>query len=110
MLKSFGEPINTQNINTLNNRLKAFYNDFTMSFWGNSYDSPLANVELLSDKYKFGKSLICIGSTKKEVDKAYNKVKRSPDDQYAFIDGDVYIQFYFNDNEEVNKILLFTYP
>lgn len=108
MVESFGKP-NEIKVNE-NGYIEAYYDDFIMSFWSNDQNSSLMNIRIISDKYKFGSRLIGVGSSKEEVVKAYINVKLSPDDGFVYIDGDVRVEFLFDNHGYVEEILISKYP
>ena len=67
-------------------------------------------VYVTSNKYKFGRNKICVGSTKEEVLWAYRHVRRSPDEGYHFIDDDYFITFNFDENDRVDGIRILENP
>ena len=65
------------------------------------------NVEIINNKYRFGWKSIGVGSTKMDVEKAYKHVRKSPDNDHEYIDGDVYVIFSFDDMDVVKSIKFF---
>lgn len=80
-------------------------------YFGIMHDSA-TNVTVTSDKYKFGKDKIGVGSTRDEVEKAYRKAKFKivKNDSSGFRDGslnsDQWVKFYFDKDNKVRAIEL----
>lgn len=106
MIEDFGNP--NKVIIDDDGITKAVYDDLIMTFWSNSPESSLMNVRILSSKYKFGAKSIGVGSSKKEVLKAYVDVEPSPDDGYAYIDGGIWVEFFF-EKGYVKEIIIHRY-
>ena len=64
-------------------------------------------VRVYSSDYRFGKKKIGVGSTREEIDIVYKKCKKIVDVDCGFIDGLTWIEFYFDDNNEVIKIVIY---
>ena len=69
------------------------YNGLILTFWTNDSNSTLMKVTVTGDWYKFGKKRICVGSSKKDVLKAYKNSKKSPDFGTNYVDGGTYVTF-----------------
>ena len=109
MVIDFGEPNDVIVQKDRGNTTRAEYNDFVMSFWTDSQDSYLTNIRIISDKYRFGWRSIGIGSTKEEVERAYKRIKKSPDPICAYVDGGIFIEFFFDENDLVKEMMISMY-
>ena len=67
----------------------------------------ISAVVIYTPDISFGKKKIGVGSTREEIEKAYKRFEpiREP---YGFIDGLTWIEFYFDENEQVNEIVFYT--
>lgn len=106
MIEDFGNP--NKVIVDNDGITKAVYNDLIMTFWSNSPEASLMNIRILDSKYKFGSKLIGVGSSKKDVLKAYVNVEPSPDNGYAYIDGGIWVEFFF-EKGYVKEIMICRY-
>lgn len=107
MVDKFGKPQKTEQCDGY---FKAHYDDFVFMFWGLYEPWDFMNVLVKSDKYKFGRNKICVGSTKEEVLWAYRHVPRSPDEGYHFVDGKYFIMFSFDEDDCVDGIMILKNP
>lgn len=108
MIKDYGNPKGEENLE--NGWKKAVYDNLVISFEPEiSGLYFLANIVITKGEYKFGRKKIGIGSTKEDVLKAYKNIDISYDSPYTYIDGNIYIQFYIDNNDKVYKIQFFTY-
>lgn len=89
------------------------YDGFIVSCWKSigSQKNEVMNVKITSKNTRFGKSSIGIGSKRLEVEQAYRKVNRIKDSQeLGFIDGDVWIDFIFDSNNQVVEMHIYYGP
>jgi len=107
MIKVFGNPKETYW--TENGFYDAKYDDLIFSYFGDSPEAIVICITVLDEKYKFGWRKIGVGSSKKEVLRAYRRVKRSPDEGYAFVDGLMWVEFFFDENDRVKEIMIAIY-
>lgn len=107
MIRDFGEP--NEVITDMDGWTEAVYDDFIMSFWRNSPNSSLTNIQIISDTYRLGRRSIGLGSTKKEVEQVYKNVRKSPDPGWNYLDDNIYVTFFFDENDIVNRIQFFDY-
>ncbi|KUP25506.1 hypothetical protein [Paenibacillus sp. DMB5] len=114
MIKDFGEPLK---IEEKDGKTYCFYKEFFFMYYEklnkNSINySSAFNVTVTSDKYKFGKDKIGVGSEIEEVEKAYIKSidKEAKHDYTGFRDGSSYdeqwVEYYFDKNDRVRAITL----
>lgn len=114
MIKDFGEPLK---IEEKDGSTYCIYQGFFFEYFnvGNN-DSIIhysaTNVTITSDKYKFGKDNIGVGSRREKVEKAYIKSidKEAKNDFRGFRDGSSYdeqwVEYYFDKNDRVRAITL----
>lgn len=107
MIKDFGEPIKID-IRPSQYAL-AVYEEFTMVYTCKADDAFLQSIRITGEKYRFGWRSIGVGSTRKEVEKAYKNVKKSTDPICAYVDGKIFVEFIFNENDVVTEIWFFDY-
>ena len=69
-------------------------------------DATVLSVHIYDSKIHFGKKEIGVGSTTKEINRAYWKVRKMSGPGCGYIDGSTWISFYFDENEIVNKIAI----
>ena len=78
-----------------------------MAIRDNPIDGDLACSALVSSpEFRFGKDKIGVGSTREEIEKTYMKFKRIKEADCGFIDGLTWIEFCFDENDQVNKIAI----
>lgn len=74
-------------------------------------------VRIYSPEFRFGRKKIGVGSTREEIKEAYKWFKNNsnrnrqifdhPDGGLRVIDGLTWIDFYFDENERVNKMVIY---
>ncbi|MGV7114749.1 hypothetical protein [Paenibacillus kyungheensis] len=76
----------------------------------NKNDYLLANVKITDENYRIGSEKIGIGTSKSLVEKVYKDNKRILDIHDGFIDGDTWIQYKFDKNQNVSEIKIYYGP
>ncbi|MFD1988954.1 hypothetical protein ACFSGI_03115 [Paenibacillus nicotianae] len=76
----------------------------------NQKDYFLANVKITDKNYRIGSEKIGIGTSKSLVEKVYKDKKRILDINDGFIDGDTWIQYKFDKNQNVSEIKIYYGP
>ena len=102
--RDFGAPVNTEK--TSDGVAVVSYPGFSVCLTDTTVTAGVSNVTVYDVKYRFGRKKIGVGSTAEDVRKAYKHVRKSPDAEYTYIDGSVYVRFFFDQNERVKEILL----
>ena len=111
LLNDYGPPIEWVDNDEETGYPNVIYNDFILRLSECSPNDKIVSVDIISSAYKFGFNKIGVGSTKLQVECAYMFFSKSPDstkDMYAYVDGNIYVRFYFNNNI-VKKITFFEY-
>ena len=85
-------------------RMLAYYDHFILRFEDDSDEAELLHVTVTDNTIRFGKKEIGIGSTKKEVEKAYRRVLHSPDGENIYVDNYFYVEYSFDENDIVSQI------
>ncbi len=88
------------------------YNDFIIhlsalkEYSQNIEDYEEMYMEIISDKYEFGKKKIKVGSTKNEVIRAYKWISKIKESEVGegYVDGTTYIYFLYDLNDRVSSI------
>lgn len=73
-------------------------------------DYFLSNIKITDTNYQIGHQKIGIGTSKSVVDQIYKYNKKILDVDYGFIDGDTWIQFKFDQNNNVSEIMIYYGP
>lgn len=102
IVDSIGEP-NSKEIRD-DDHMLVYYDHFVLEFSNDSTEAKLCNVTVTDDTIRFGKKEIGIGSTKKEVEKAYRRVLHSPDGENIYVDNYFYVEYSFDENDIVSQI------
>ena len=107
--KIYGEPLDIVYLEDNNNYFTAKYNGIEFfCFALQDGDATIRSVHIYNSEFRFGKKKIGVGSTKKEIENVYNKFEKIGDTlAYGFIDGFTWLEFYFDGNEKVNKIIMY---
>ena len=106
LIEDFGQPLDIQESSDFT---EVRYDDFCVRLFTDNPEAGIMNVRVFGSAYRFGSKKIGVGSTKKEVSDAYKYAKKSPDTDYAYVDGKMYVQYFFDDNDIVKEILIFWY-
>jgi len=75
-------------------------------------EGTFRRAEIYSDKFKLEKG-ISVGSKRNDVENAFSKkkiIKDSRENEWGFIEGDIWISFHFDENNNVDLIYLFYGP
>lgn len=108
MIRDFGEPLEIRKVNEFD-RVDAIYDEFIMRYPSESDDCFLLGIDIIGKKYRFGWRSIGVGSTRTEVERAYKHVKKSTDPICAYIDGKIFVEFQFDENDVVKEVSFFDY-
>lgn len=88
--------------------VKLYYDFYTLQFIGTKNgEKPnyMMGYVVIKDKdYRLGQYDIRVGSTKKEVEKAYKKCMKIKDVPAGYIDNNKWVEFTFNEFDEVTEI------
>ena len=101
----FGEPL--RKIESSTGAITVCYEDFELMFWSDNETSTLMNVAIISSRLAFKNKKIHIGSTRAEVEKAYAKARKPPEQGCNYFDGNTFIEFEFDENDLVSRICFF---
>lgn len=89
----------------------AYYNGLNLVFVKEK--GVLIRAEIVGKQYHFGLRSIGVDSTRKQVESAYKNVKKIKDpekNEFGVIDNDVWVDFIFDSNDKVEKILIYFGP
>lgn len=90
--------------------LDLYYDGYTLRLLGKDtqYKSNyyVGNLIITDPNYSLGKHKIRVGSTRNEVEKAYRHVKRIVDSDSGYIDGSIWVEFYYNSENKVSSIMI----
>lgn len=103
-----GNPVKQEKTN---DEFLAYYDGLTLVF--DKTGQKLIRSEITGKQYRFGLRSIGVGSTRKQVEIAYTNVKKIIDldkDEFGAIDNRVWVDFKFDSNEKVERILLYYGP
>lgn len=93
--------------------MDAYYDDIILHFINYIESSDIEKeyeelyyMDVISDKYEFGRKNIKVGSTKEEVIKAYKNINKIREAELgeAYVDGIAYIYFIYDENDIVTRI------
>ena len=89
--------------------LYKYYEDICIVFYENG---GFVRAEILGDTYKFDKG-VSVGSKRDWVESVFigkQKIKDLEKNQFGFIEDYIWIHFYFDENDTVEKILVYSGP
>jgi len=67
-------------------------------------------VRIYNPEIKFGWRKIGVSSTREEIERVYKRFKKIKEADCGYIDGLTWIEFYFDEEQKVNKIVIYCGP
>ena len=104
----FGEPVNIIPGESDSGFFIAQYDGLELVFFGDF----LSAVRIFSPEFRFGSQKIGVGSTREEIENFYSSNRsfvRLSGFELAFRDGFTWLEFYFDENEFVNRIVMYNH-
>ena len=130
VVEIYGEPLNIVERNE--NFFIAQYDGIEFSFrrLRDGNDAAMVTVRIYSSEFRFGRHRIGVGSTREEVKRAYSgrlheiarsidrhifsdrptlngQIRDRPDGGFTVIDGITWVEFHFDEDDRVNKIIMY---
>ena len=109
VLRIYGEPSNIIQNDEFDYYFKAQYEGIEFSLVKNKNDTFVSSVQIYSAEYRFGSKKIGVGSTRDEINKVYKGFRTLSivGNGCGFIDRSTWLEFYFDENDQVNKIVMY---
>lgn len=85
------------------------YDGFSVVFPSDDPQAKLKRVEVTGEDIRFGEKSVGVGSSKDEITKVYQKMKKIqdlPEFAEGYVDGTVWVVFFYDQNNTVRKIFI----
>jgi len=106
----YGEPLSIVPDKEDDYYFKAQYDGIEFLFQETVNDNAIiVNAHIYSPQFRFGRKKIGVGSTREEIERVYKNMQKVVNDKDSYIDDITWIHFYFDENQRVNEILMYTY-
>lgn len=105
IVQNKGEPLSVEQNDDQNWIL--CYDGLTIKFGSQLETGALECVSITGDQYKFGIWKIGVGTSRKKIESVYRhirKIKDLPNDEFGIIEGDTWVWFKFDENDNVSQI------
>ena len=105
IVQNKGEPLSLEQNDDQNWIL--CYDGLTIKFGSQLETGALECVSITGDQYKFGIWKIGVGTSRKKIESVYRhirKIKDLPNDEFGIIEGDTWVWFKFDENDNVSQI------
>lgn len=105
IVQNKGEPLSIEQNN--DQKWILYYDGLTIRYGSQLETGAFECVSVTGNQYTFGIWKIGVGTSRKKIESVYRhirKIKDLPNDEFGIIEGDTWVRFRFDENDNVSQI------